>query len=160
MADQKLLKLVGTLALKKIKTRIRNNKVKPTTPKKTGKTLIQSAKLLNSLNKKVHADRVVLGSSLKYARIHHEGGIIKPRKSKYLAIPLTPAAKAKSPRDFEGTFIAKNCIMKKIDGKIVALYVLKKRVKIPARPFMFLNTNDKNSIIDCVAGYYRDKLRR
>ena len=47
-----------------------------------------SGDLANSINTKVSVARnrqsAQIGSNLKYARIHEEGGVIKPKKGKYL----------------------------------------------------------------------------
>lgn len=97
------------------------------------------------------------GGLVAYARIHEEGGIVRPVRAKFLAIPL-PAAKTAagvgrvvSPRDFKDTFVRKGIIWQRIatvKGKrppkgastnladratIVPLFVLKKQVRIEPR---------------------------
>jgi len=69
-----------------------------------------------------------------YARIHELGGIIKPKKSKYLTIPF-PGVKGKV-RQYKNTFVAKGVIFQKLGKKLKALFVLKKQVTIPARPYL------------------------
>lgn len=79
-----------------------------------------------------------------YLRIHETGGVVTPKKSKYLAIPLSAALKSNGtpikpgPRFWLNTFVATskagNLIIFQRRGKnIVPLYVLKKSVTIKAR---------------------------
>lgn len=82
-----------------------------------------------------------------YARTHENGATIRPKKAKYLTIPL-PAAlnangtpKKRRARDWQNTFIMKskagNLLIVQRNGKdIVPLYVLKTSVKIPRRLLM------------------------
>lgn len=89
------------------------------------------------------------GGRVSYANIHETGGTITPKNSKYLAIPLsaalTPAGVLKKkPREYNNTFVMKskngNLIIAQKRGsrmsRIVALFVLKKKVEIPARHYM------------------------
>jgi len=75
--------------------------------------------------------------------VHEKGAIVKKRK-KLLAIPLPEALdsrgvpKKSGPRDWPNTFVAKSkkgslLIFQRRGAKIIPLYVLKERVKIPAR---------------------------
>lgn len=79
-----------------------------------------------------------------YARVHEFGAVIKPKKAKYLTIPLPAAMDSrgiplkKSARDWENTFVAKSkkgnlIIFQKQGTVIVPLYVLRTQVTIPAR---------------------------
>ncbi len=114
--------------------------------------------------------RIVIGSSIqslmlmiftnsKYARIHEKGskglpgGVIKPKKGKYLAIPLDAAkTKAKvgrelSPRNMTlsfGGFSKKgNPLLRTVDG--IPMFVLVKSVKIKARLGMFRMWGKQNT---------------
>lgn len=79
-----------------------------------------------------------------YMAVHEHGAIVRARRSQYLTIPLEAALdangipKKRSARDWRNTFIAKsragNLIIFHREGRrITPLYVLKKRVRIPAR---------------------------
>lgn len=79
-----------------------------------------------------------------YADIHEYGGVITPKKGKFLAIPLEAAKTVRAdvgrggPRDFEDTFIftskAGNKIIAQRSGDgLTPLFVLKESVKIPPR---------------------------
>ena len=108
----------------------------------------------------MEGDKVVVGSNLNYARIHHEGGIIRPVNAKYLAIPLTKEAAVKRPRDWDNTFIAKGVIFRKVGNDIEALYALKKEVTMPARPYMFIDDNTRASLKELVMLYIAKNTRR
>jgi phage gpG-like protein len=160
--DQNLLKAIGAKITMNIKRRIIDNKIKPSTPDKQKRkaTLTDSGNLLNSIKYVIRDNTIVVGTNVKYARIHHEGGTIVPKKAKYLAIPLTPAAKVKKPLDWEDTFISKGIIFRKLGkGKIEALYKLQKSVKIPARPYMFIDSADQSQISNLITSYYDKKIR-
>lgn len=88
------------------------------------------------------------GNRVSYANILETGGIIKPKKSRYLAIPLTAALtksgapKKSSPMQWASTFVkrshAGNLIIfqSQSGGRIVPLYVLKKSVRIPKKEYL------------------------
>lgn len=40
--------------------------------------------LMNSIDFKINGDTIVIGTNKKYAKIHNEGGVITPKKGKYL----------------------------------------------------------------------------
>ena len=98
-------------------------------------------------------------SGSKYAAIHQFGGIIRAKRAKYLAIPLstTPAGVARGgPRTVQGkTFVQRskrgNLLIFKANegGGATPLFVLKKQVTIPKR----LTFYEK-------AGEFLDKLIR
>lgn len=154
-----LLQNAGIILTRDIKARIRSGKVLPKS-KSSGTTLVKSAKLINSIRAQVEGDKVVVGSNLNYARIHHEGGIIRPVNAKYLAIPLTKEAAVKRPRDWDNTFIAKGVIFRKVGNDIEALYALKKEVTMPARPYMFIDDNTRASLKELVMLYIAKNTRR
>jgi len=142
----------------RIRTRIRQGKITPKTEKEGNRrTLVNSGNLLNSIQARVEQNSINIGSNLAYARIHQEGGTIVPKKAKFLAIPLTKAARALNPRDFENTFVRNGIIFMNQDGKAVALYALKKSVTIPKRPYLFLDSADKTIIADRIRQWFEAK---
>jgi len=165
-----ILTTIGILISQRIKARIRENRVTPATVKtkyggKKGTTLVKTARLVNSIHHKVDGSTIYVGTNVKYARIHHEGGVIEPKKAKYLAVPLCPLAELKSPREFTNTFINKGIIYQRRtsdktgkDLKPTALYKLMKRVEIPARPYMFLDRVDRDMICEKVREYLKRVL--
>jgi phage gpG-like protein len=146
------MKTLATLIKRRIKERIRKGLVYTEKSKRRGTTLVKSGKLLRSIDAKVIDAKTILvtagGPGVPYARIHHEGGIIRPRNSQYLTIPLCAKAAAGRARDFENTFIAKGVIFQSNgEGKKpTALYLLRKQVTIPARPYMYISEDDREAI--------------
>jgi len=158
-----LLRMIGVLVTRQVGARIRTGQVTPAT-KKAGRTLVERGHLLRSIKYRIDGEAVVISAgsqNVPYARIHHEGGIIKPKNAKYLAIPLTPQAKLYNPRQYPGeTFIAKGIIFLKQDGqKPLPLYALKKQVVIPERRYMFVNETDRNLIKNAVKSWLEKQFR-
>ena len=94
-----------------------------------GKTLMDKRDLYNSINFKAKPDRVEVGTNKIYASTHQDGAVIKPRKAKYLKFK------------FNGSFRAV------------------KKVKIPARPFMGINRNDRQDIEEIIRERIEEILR-
>jgi len=73
-----------------------------------------------------------------YGAVHEKGKTIRPKKAKYLKIPLDPAMQTLAGRKLypkrDETFVKGNMIYMKDTGKPV--FVLKSSVRIPARPYM------------------------
>jgi phage gpG-like protein len=157
-----ILRQVGVLAVRQIQRRIREGKVLPPT-QKSGRTLYSRGALFRSIKYRTEGDSVILSAgdaTVPYARIHHEGGVIRPKNAKYLAIPLTAKAKLSRPRDYPvQTFLAKGVIFEKTDGKPIPIYALKKQVTIPARPYMFLDDHDKSIIRSAVISQVERTLK-
>jgi phage gpG-like protein len=86
------------------------------------------------------------GSGVVYARIHEQGGVVTPKRAKALTVPLPGAMTASGvvrgdARSFSDTFLLKRkgkdpVIMQRKGKNVVPLFVLKKRVKIPKRPYL------------------------
>lgn len=118
----------------------------------------RSSFLRRSLGHRIEGDNLsnlsvsVYSSGVKYARIQEYGGDVRPVKGKYLTIPLDAAMgprgvpKKSSVRDYADGFFfeskAGNLIfaVSKVVGRgknarsqVVPLYVLKRKVTIPAR---------------------------
>jgi phage gpG-like protein len=156
----KLLSSLGILITRDIKRRIREGRIIPKS-KSSGTTLVKSGKLANSISHVVSGEQLIVGTNLKYARIHHEGGIIRPLSAKYLAIPLTPEAATKKPREYQNTFIQKSVIFRDLgNGEIEALYVLKKQVTIPARPYMNITDDTWERMRQMTMEYIEKHIKR
>lgn len=78
------------------------------------------------------------------AHVHEFGAVIRPKRAKFLTVPLPAALDSrgvplkKSARDWENTFVARSkagnlIIFQRRLSQIVPLYVLKSSVKIPPR---------------------------
>lgn len=81
------------------------------------------------------------GGVVKYARLHEYGGVVRPVKGKFLAVPMsanqTKAGVARAaPRDLANTFVLRGMIFQRPadkDGVPVAMFALKRSVTIPPR---------------------------
>lgn len=105
------------------------------------------------------------GSNLKYAKLMNygtaglPGGLLKPRSGKYLALPF-PGVKGR-PRKYRNTFVVttKNSkiIWQKMRGAPARpLFLLKKSVRIPARPYMVMQKEDVDRILALAMVYVKD----
>ena len=106
------------------------------------KPLRDKGLLLASVNGRPLSDGLAVGTNLIYAPVHQFGAVIRPKRGKYLAIPLTVQAKrAGSPRNYKGSLSPR---ISKRTGKGVlvddatdqAVYALVTSVRVPARPFL------------------------
>lgn len=103
--------------------------------------LIRTRTLSRSLHEEVTEKTptrvtVEAGTNLEYAAIHEYGGVIKPKNSQYLAIPI--GSLTGSPRKHAGLRLRKtpagNLLL--VDESGTPQYILKTSVEIPARPYM------------------------
>lgn len=121
--------------------------------------LFQEGHLRRSINKRpVEGLSVTVGTNLVYARIHDQGGVIKPVKAKYLTIPLGNMKRAKKGA---GLFFIKskkgNKLLVRKKGKgIEPMFLLKDQVTIPKRPYL---TNAFKDVVNKQAeGIIRDDI--
>jgi phage gpG-like protein len=124
-----------------------------------GKTLSDTGRLLQSIMARaprITGNSVSIGTNVIYGSIHQEGGTIKPKNAKMLAIPLTREARragsasrwwkqneSKNPFIWKGIqrknlFIVYVEKRGKSKGKIVPMFLLLPRVTIPQRRFLGL----------------------
>lgn len=151
--DKAFLDKLGVDVIQSITHRIRSQQINPKTDKE-GTTLVRSSHLIRSIRHLATNNSIMVGTNLIYARILHEGGVITPKRAKYLAIPISPLASVHKPRDFSDTFISKGIIFQKQeDGEPLPLYVLKKQVTIPARPYMFIDTPTRDKLVMSIANH-------
>jgi phage gpG-like protein len=130
-----------------------------------GMLKIRSGRLANSIGSRIERRGKniisVIGSGarrgkpLPYAAIHEKGGTIRPKRAKYLTVPL-PAAMTKSgvvrkrAREYRDTFVRKTAsrsliLYQKKGNKALPLFALKKSVKIPARKYMSKTLKSRKS---------------
>ena len=120
--------------------------------------------------------RAVVGTNVKYARIHEEGGVLKPTTKKYLTIPVSVAA-AKM-RANTGDLRTQNLTFRQGPHRGVAflyrttkgknarselMFVLKRSVRIPPRPFMrpaARNRDNQMAMAKAFMGGFRSTIRR
>lgn len=94
------------------------------------------------------------GNRVVYADILEKGGVIKPKRAKFLTIPIgenkTKTEKiAYKARDFENTFIRKGIIFQNLGkGKIRPLFLLKSSVTIPDFMYLSQTAGQMESIVE------------
>jgi len=108
-----------------------------------GRLKVQSGQLRQSIRTKVDQRKLEgeVGTNVLHAKIHEFGGVITPKKAKFLVIPIEGALGKKarnlgSPRDYPDlVFIGRSAGIVS-DGKYEPVFALAKEVKIPKRePF-------------------------
>jgi len=118
--------------------------------KSGGNTLLKAGHLLQSLTYISDRNSVEIGSNIIYAAIHQFGGDIKKKERS------------------QDLFFRQN----KKTGKVGNRFVKKSRsnfaqkatvgahsITMPARPYLGLDDNDNNNIIDIVGDYIRDTIQ-
>ncbi len=93
----------------------------PASPRGKSPLLVDTARLKNSINHQEDEQNVYVGTNVIYAAIHQYGGEITPKNAKSLAFP---------------------------DGGRI---VFRRKVKIPARPFIGISVKDKERIFEQIA---------
>lgn len=134
-----------------------------------GQALLDTGRLRNALvsgSPKMTIDSVSIDTGgVVYARLHNEGGMIKPRAAKFLAIPLTRDAKragsarrwmeknkAQKPFFFTSKKGNRLIAIKGKDGEPVPQFVLKSSSTIPRRRFLGISPRLRQT----VAGIAKD----
>lgn len=116
-----------------------------------GQTLSLTRRLRNSITYRAEHDSVEVGTNVVYAAIHQFGGIIRAKNGPFLAIPITPEARAAgSPRNMPNLVVTQSIkgqfmLVDKDSGTVH--YLLKKQVKIPARPFLGASDDDRTELL-------------
>lgn len=126
----------------------RPDKWQPT--KRGGQPLRDTGRLQGSIAALViRSTELRIGTSYRGARLHQQGGIVKPVRARALAIPL-PGVRM-SPRRYAHTFLLKTnasgdrigaIAQKKGKKGVRILFVLRSRVQMPARPFLVWQPED------------------
>lgn len=164
----RLMDRIGARMVSSTQKRIQRGDVTPNAPltkaiKSGDKPLRDSGALLNSLNHRPDSNSVAWGSPLHYARLQQEGGVIRPRRARKLWIPAG-AETRQFMRRYGGTvgtcirgmrndgyrlWVQKNVMLAKKGkrGKTRVLFILKDEVKIPARPVLQVDENDRRTIV-------------
>ena len=96
---------------------------------------------------------VEIGTPLVYGAIQQTGGKILPVEAKALAVPISPTARGRRPRDFDDLFIfqstsGKHALMlgrevgKGKNRKLEPMFILLRSVTLPARPWLEITVED------------------
>ena len=128
-----------------------------------GEGLIKARDLSRSVHAALSAAsetqaRVDAVTNLVYAAIHEFGGVIRPNKGKYLAIPVgTYQGSPTAHTDL--SFRGKGDTLVMVDGAGNVQYVLKTSVVIPARPYLRPAVDENGyAIEEEMAGAFRDQI--
>jgi phage gpG-like protein len=112
-------------------------------PSGPGKPLRDTGILMNAVTSAISGNIATIGNNRPQAALQHFGGIVRPRRGKYLAIPATREAKRQSarrfpqPLSFRGKPGGASGVL--IDEKGTVQYYLVRSVTIPARPWAGLS---------------------
>jgi phage gpG-like protein len=157
---------IAGLAIRSVQRGIRDQKSPDGTAYKSvsrygspGKRLQDTRALYRSLAFEIRGTKIIIGTNLLYAARQHYGGVVTPVRAKMLAIPLSRMAaravatgggfRAAFPNAF--TFVSKagNVLlaMRKSDGGLELLAVLKRSVKIWASHFLGLSKAGESDIL-------------
>lgn len=134
--------------------------------KQGNKPLRDRGPLLSSITYRVEGNKVVVGTNHPAAELLHNGGTVRPVKSKALAIPAGPWVRTMmrdtdlSPRLVldqlrgSGWYIWRqgNVILGRKQGgkKPLALFILRTAVTVPPRPFMRLPPESVQQLNDAL----------
>lgn len=116
-----------------------------------GQTMSITRRLRNSITYRASHDSVEIGTNVAYAAIHQFGGIIRAKNGPFLAIPITPQARAAgSPRNMQNLVFVQSLkgqfmLLDKDSGTVH--YLLRKQVKIPARPYLGASDEDRTELL-------------
>lgn len=129
--------------------------------KQGNKTLRDNGQLMASIAPQHGNDFAAAQTNLAYAKIHQEGGTITG-KGKGLWLPASAETRrlmrkynAQKPGELIDTMrgdgysffrMGKVFCAKKKKGKPFALFIIKQQVKIPARPFLYIDDADEKYI--------------
>ncbi|AEC02036.1 phage virion morphogenesis protein [Parasphaerochaeta coccoides] len=151
--------------LRKINGGIRPTNAPLTVAIKQGsRTLRDRGQLMSSISSRVEGDAAIIGTNHPGARLNHFGGTIHPKKGKWLWIPAGGRTRRLQRRyGFSATHIISGlkrdgykvwmASRKKTSGAFMAqkgrgnpfvVFILKKSVTIPARPFLFVDDLDRD----------------
>jgi len=187
LQDPDLLSGLGTRAVSLVQKNIRDGDWEPNAPltraiKGSAKPLMDAGHLVASITYRVEGNRVIVWTSRPGADVVHSGGMIRATKSKFLTIPanrntrrlmesygLTPRTCIEGMRKagfnvfFRQSKGGQSGVVMYLPPKVrkntkpIVLFILKKEVTIPARPFLRL-PNDSLAILAQYALRFAAKL--
>lgn len=122
-----------------------------------GQTLSLTRRLRNSISYKADQTSTEVGTNVAYAAIHQFGGVIRAKSGPFLAIPITQQARrAGSPRNMKHLVVAQS-----LKGQFMLLdhrsgtvhYLLRKQVRMPARPFLGVSDDDRTELLRVMSAH-------
>lgn len=125
-------------------------------PRGPGQPLLDTGALMASITGTFDATSVTVGTNRPGAALHQFGGTVRPKKGKFLTVPLTPAAvRAGSPRMMTGT-AAVPLFARMVGGRWVGHFLCVRKAEVPARPFLGLSRRGGEAVVAAV----QDELAR
>lgn len=110
-----------------------------------GKILQKSGRLAASIRAATSNDEATVGSNVRYARIHNEGGEIKHEaRTKNLYF-----------KQYKNGSVSRQFVKKRNSNFVQSATVGAYTVKMPARPFLQLNNEDMKEIENTVTRYFQ-----
>lgn len=135
--------------------------------------LRDTGRLMASITASSNGDTIQVGTNRGQARLMHFGGVVRPVKGKYLAIPKTPEAKrAGSPTRFRGELRPllgkKGGVMVgplpnpkyRALGLLPVQFILTKESKIPPRPFVGFSRETCAEVLKMVTNAWASAIVR
>jgi len=121
-----------------------------------GQTLSLTRRLRNSITSAFDRRSASVGTNVAYAAIHQFGGVIRAKKGPFLAIPVTPQAKAAgSPRNMLGLSVWQTLKGQYVMGKEgVVHFLLRAKVTMPERPFLGASSEDRTELLRVLQAHY------
>lgn len=157
MQDPYLLSLLGSIALSQVQKNIVRGKWAPNAPltrevKGSSLPLRDKGQLLASFAYGTENGKAVVGTNHVAAEIVHNGGEIRPRNTRFLAVPMgdarafmrsygaTPRSCIQNMKAAGYRFFYRGPVLmaQRGKGKPHGLFIMKRSVRIPARRFMEL----------------------
>ena len=87
-----------------------------------------------------------IGTDAPHGAALHFGVTIVPKRAQFLTLPF-PGIEGRA-RDYDNTFIAKGVIFQNVSGGIRPLFILKKKVVIPPRPYITIGSDVVDKIVN------------
>lgn len=164
-----ILDRIGGIAVSLVQKNIEQGSWAPnasltTAVKQGNKPLRDRGQLLSSISYRVEGNCVVVGTNHPAAELLHNGGTVRPVKSKALAIPAGPWVRT----PMRGTDVSPRLMLDQLRGsgwsiwrqgnvilgrkkgtkEPLPLFILRTAVTIPARPFMRLPPDSVHQLTD------------
>lgn len=115
-----------------------------------GQTMSLTRRLRNSITAASSNTTAAVGTNVVYAAIHQFGGVIRAKKGPFLAIPVTPQARAAgSPTRMPGLHVWQTLKGQFVmgDDKGNVHFLLRRQVTMPERPFLGASEADKTELV-------------
>lgn len=128
--------------------------------------------LERSIHHRTRRRSVTIGTRHRSARAHQEGMIIRPRRRRYLSVPLK---KGRQYQAGAGAFFRRypgrvfsyfpdpsyGVVMRTFSGRRDAepIFLLVKKVEIDARPFLLCTREDRAAFVTTIESYYTRSFR-